>query len=211
MNRFSIISLAALFSISAIAANTSVDTNIDTSTSEIGWVGKKKVGDQHSGVIKVKSGKITLDGSLPKQATIVVDMTSISNKDVENPEYKAKLENHLKSADFFDTEKFPEATFKLTKATPNKMKDSYKFDGDLTIKNITHPISFNGNMKQVGDHYELMSDLKFDRAKYDVKYNSGKFFDVKKLGDKLIVDDIELKLSLKTAAVQGLDKAAKKK
>lgn len=190
--------ITAFLSSSVFAATKGVETNIDPKSSEIAWVGKKKVGDKHTGVIQVKSGTVTMNNGVPKSANIVVDMNSITNTDIKDPEYKAKLENHLKSGDFFDVSKHPEAKFELTKAVPNKKKDSYQFSGNLTIKGITHPISFDGDMKQVGDHYEVMSKLKFDRAKYEVKYNSAKFFDVKKLGDKIIVDDIELSLNLKT-------------
>ncbi len=48
-------------------------------------------------------------------------------------------DGHLKSADFFDTEKFKFITFKGTKA--EKSGDDYLLHGDLTIKDVTRPVS----------------------------------------------------------------------
>lgn len=48
-------------------------------------------------------------------------------------------DTHLRSADFFDVEKYPELRFVSTKAT--RTADGYKLTGDLTIKGITKPIT----------------------------------------------------------------------
>jgi polyisoprenoid-binding protein YceI len=48
-------------------------------------------------------------------------------------------DTHLKSADFFDAEKYPKITFKSTSFTKNG--DDYELKGDLTIKDITKPIT----------------------------------------------------------------------
>ncbi len=51
-------------------------------------------------------------------------------------------DDHLKSADFFDTQKFPQMTFQSTSIT--KVSDSdYLLKGNLTIKGITKPVEFN--------------------------------------------------------------------
>ena len=60
-------------------------------------------------------------------------------------------DNHLRSADFFDAEQYPEMTFKATKASEVDGDGSYDLEGDLTIKGITHPVKlgveFGGVMK----------------------------------------------------------------
>ncbi len=50
--------------------------------------------------------------------------------------------NHLKSADFFDVEKFPELTFKST-SLQKVGTDTYKLAGDLTLHGITKPVAMN--------------------------------------------------------------------
>ena len=67
---------------------------------------------------------------------------------------------------------------------------SFEINGDLTIKGITHPISFV--LEPVGSK-SYVADLSFDRSKYDVRFRSGSFFE--NLGDKLILDDIEFALN----------------
>lgn len=50
-----------------------------------------------------------------------------------------KRDNHLRSADFFDAEKFPEIKFK---GKLNKVQDNYTLKGNLTMKGITKPVEF---------------------------------------------------------------------
>ena len=64
--------------------------------------------------------------------------------------------------------------------------------GELTIKTFTHPVEFE--MLNSNDGWN--ANLVFDRSKYEVKFRSGTFFE--NLGDKLIYDDIELAINLKT-------------
>lgn len=54
---------------------------------------------------------------------------------------QADRDSHLKSADFFDAEKYPKISFKSTSFTKNG--DDYKLVGDLTIKDVTKPITFD--------------------------------------------------------------------
>jgi polyisoprenoid-binding protein YceI len=51
-------------------------------------------------------------------------------------------DNHLKSADFFDAEKFPKLTFKSTSLKPAG-KDRYKLTGDLTLHGVTRPVTLD--------------------------------------------------------------------
>lgn len=52
-----------------------------------------------------------------------------------------KRDEHLRSGDFFDVEKYPTLSFASRKLTP-KGKNTYKLDGDLTIHGVTKPVSF---------------------------------------------------------------------
>lgn len=66
------------------------------------------------------------------QVALSIDMNSIETND-------SQRDAHLKSKDFFETDKFPEMTFKSTKLE-RVSKDNYKMYGELTIKGITHPV-----------------------------------------------------------------------
>lgn len=164
----------------------------DASKTTIAWVGKKVTG-AHDGHIKLTKGSITSDGKIVSAGNFEIDMTSITCKDITDPEYNGKLIGHLKNDDFFDTEKFPKANFvmKSAKATGN---DVYDLTGDLTIKGIKKPITFPATIKTVGKVLTATANITVDRTLYDIKYGSGSFFD--NLGDKAIDNNFTLDVNL---------------
>ncbi|EQC45450.1 YceI family protein [Bacteriovorax sp. Seq25_V] len=167
--------------------------SVDTSASKLEWTGKKVTG-QHVGTIDFKSGTVVLDDNgVLKAANFVADMTTISATDLEG-EWKGKLDGHLKNDDFFATDKNPEAKMSLKKII-SKKGDKYEVEADLTVKGITSPVKFNVDLSNKAKPV-LAGNLTFDRTKFNVKYNSGSFFEG--LGDKMIYNDVDLKFSVKT-------------
>jgi polyisoprenoid-binding protein YceI len=63
----------------------------------------------------------------------------------------AKLDEHLKSADFFDAAKFPSITFKSTKVE-KAGADKLKVTGDLTIHGVTKPATLDVTVNKIGEH-----------------------------------------------------------
>lgn len=63
----------------------------------------------------------------------------------------AKLDTHLRSPDFFDTAKFPNATFKSTRVEATGEK-TLKVHGDLTLHGITKPVVLDVTINAVGKH-----------------------------------------------------------
>ncbi len=169
--------------------------SIDPAQSQIKWTGYG-VGKSHWGHVNVKNADLNFDKKgEPTRGEIVVDLTTIKTKDIEDPTYAGKLDGHLKNSDFFDVETFPTATFRAEKIA--KQKDgSYKVDGKLKIKDIEDAKSLVMKPVTEAGTTFLVGSLKFDRAKHNVQYNSQKFFDVAKLGDKLIKDEIDLEIKL---------------
>lgn len=184
------IALAVVVGFSA-TANSPIDgekKEVNVSESKITWKGYKVTGS-HEGTIDLKSGHLEMDGNKLTGGEFVVDMTSITNLDMAAGEGKEKLEGHLKSDDFFGVENHPTAKLVITSAE-SMNKNSYSVKGDLTIKGKTNPVTF------VVSIYEnkATATLKVDRAKYDVRYGSGSFFD--NLGDKAIYDEFDLVVDL---------------
>lgn len=185
MNKFKTLalSLVALVSFTANAQT----KKIDTSKSNINWVGKKVTG-QHEGTIALKEGALVFKKDKLAGGKFTVDMTTINTTDMEG-EWKDKLDGHLKSEDFFGTDKFNTADL-VFKTIANKGNNSFTITADLTIKGITNPITFDMNVKGNTASTKLI----VDRTKYDIKYKSGSFFE--NLGDKTIYDDFELDVTL---------------
>jgi polyisoprenoid-binding protein YceI len=154
---------------------------INTEKSTINWLGKK-IGGQHEGLIKLKNGVLEEKNGKIVSGSFIIDMTSLTNTDLQDEGYNKKLVGHLKSDDFFGVEKFPTATLNITKATKFS-NGKASITGKLTIKSKTETITFD----IVKNENTYTAKIEIDRSKYDVKYGSTSFFD--SLGDKAI-DDI---------------------
>ncbi len=183
-------SIFAAVLIFASVAVTAQKVEVNTEKSSLEWLGKKVTGE-HSGTISLKEAYVVMDGKTLSGGEFVIDMTSIVNTDIEDAEYSAKLEGHLKSEDFFGVEKFPIAKLVIKKSSKFKSNKASVM-GELTIKNITHPIEFD--VEKSGD--KMIATVVVDRSKYDIRYGSGSFFEG--LGDKMIYDDFTLKVTLVT-------------
>ncbi len=187
MKNFKSIALALVVVLSTVSL-TAQTKKVDASKSTINWTGKKVTGE-HVGTINLKDGSLVFKGKKLVGGSLNVNMASLTNTDLTG-EYKGKLEGHLKSEDFFGTEKFPTATLVFKKVVL-KSANVYTVTGDLTIKGITNPITFD----LATTANSASSNLKVNRTKYNIKYNSGSFFE--NLGDKVIYDDFELAVVLK--------------
>ena len=176
-----------------------IGADIDTSASMISWKGTKLVGGGHDGTVKLKSGKVDFDrsGNLTG-GEFEIDLNSIVNIDVKDPSYNKKLVDHLKSPDFFDVAKYPTAKFKIKSAKLDPKAKTWTIIGDLTIKGKTNQETIVATVADSGKAKIATSKIEIDRMKYDVKYNSAKIIDVKKLKDKVINDKIALDLNIKT-------------
>jgi len=186
MKNLKTIAIAVLVAFGTTIA-TAQTKKINTEKSTINWVGKKVTGE-HSGTVNFKEGMLIFKSGKVAGGNFTVDMTSLVSTDLSG-EWKGKLEGHLKSEDFFGTEKNPTSTLKFTKIAA-KTNGVYTVTADLTIKGITNPVTFDLTTK--GN--TATTTLKINRTKYGIKYGSGSFFD--NLGDKTINDDFDLTVSL---------------
>jgi polyisoprenoid-binding protein YceI len=83
------------------------------------------------------TGSIQLDPAdlTSARGAVEVDMGSIDTGD-------EKRDEHLRSADFFDVERFPKMTFTVGSVTRQGSADTYRAAGNLTIKDVTRPVEF---------------------------------------------------------------------
>lgn len=142
----------------------------------------------HYGTVKLKAGNIvTNKNNEIINGNFIIDLTTILADDMKgNKKMKLMLENHLKSDDFFDVKKFPTAFFKLTSVKPNTDKKyNYIFSGNLTIRNISKPISFPVSVVNDGNKTKVNSALfTFNRKDYDLNYNV--------FEDMILKNDVEM-------------------
>ncbi|RMF26905.1 MAG: YceI family protein [Bacteroidetes bacterium] len=170
---------------------------VSTDQSVIVWKGYKVTGE-HTGTINLKSGTLEFEDGRLVGGRFEIDMTSIQDTDLSG-KWKTKLENHLKSDDFFGVEQFPVSTFVIKKVAPKGTPGDYKIVGDLTIKGITKEIKFYAHVEEAGGQVNATAKITVDRTEFNVRYGSGSFFD--NLGDKTIYDEFDLEVTL--VAVQA--------
>jgi len=158
-----------------------------TEASTVNFVGSKVTGS-HSGGFKKVTGHFTVkDGVLVgNDHKVVIGIDSLWS-DAE------KLTGHLKSADFFDAEKYPEATFEVTSLTKDS-DSAYKVAGNFTLHGVTKNITFGANSTTSGDTVKIDSKFDINRKDFGIVY-AGKTDDL--IRDEVV---IELKLEVKPGA-----------
>lgn len=169
---------------------------IDCGVSRVEWAGRNIL-RKHYGTIGISGGEIVVKEGLVTGGTVAIDMQTIGNIDLTDKEENSLLIRHLKSDDFFDVERFPNAEFVMVEcgvlvgATPGSPNHFIK--GKLTIKGITRELSVPAIIVP-GDDGTVKAHACFDidRTEWNVLYGSGKLFE--RLGMHLVNDTISLEM-----------------
>jgi polyisoprenoid-binding protein YceI len=132
--------------------------------STIGFTGSKVTGS-HDGGFKSFEGSFSLDGEqlVGEDNQIVIHMDSVWSD-------SARLTGHLKAADFFEVETYPEASFKLSAATKGPDQAAYTLTGNFTLHGVTKAIQFPATITQAGDRIRLKSEFVIQRKDYGIVY-----------------------------------------
>ena len=133
-------------------------------------------------------------------------------KDLKNSSVEATLkavsldtrtdqrDQHLRSADFLDVEKFPEIRFRSTRIQGDKQ--SFKLTGDLTIRDVTKPITldveFEGETKDPwgGQRLGFSANGKIDRREFGLTWNQAL-----EAGGVVVGNDIKINLEVQAVKV----------
>jgi len=186
---YNFIQMKKIFLLAVLASGLVFGQSKKVLASDVHWWGykvAKSEASSHDGTVKVKSGDMIMKGNSLIGGSFVLDMTSISSTDLSG-EYQQKLNGHLKNGDFFEVEKFPTASFKITSVKKNNDKIYNSLvTGNLTVKGKTNPVTFPAKIAYSKGVVSLVSDkFAFDRQKFDVAYKST-------MQDVFVKDDIEM-------------------
>lgn len=165
---------------------------IQSSSSTVNWTGKKVLG-LHTGTINVGAGSIEMGEGLIVGGRVEIDMTSIVITDIEEKKAHDEFLAHLHHDDFFATDKHKTAYLDILNSASTG-NNQIKISGNLTIKDITHPISFVAKVEVFTDFLHAMGEIIIDRTLYNIRYGSGKF--IQNLGNSLIYDEFVLQFKL---------------
>lgn len=116
-----------------------VKWSLDPSHSELQFKVKHLMISTVTGDFKSFSAELTSDNENFEniQVDFKADMSSIDTRNQDR-------DNHLRSGDFFDAEKYPEMTFKSNNVT--KDGDDFVVTGNLTLKGITKEVTLKAEL-----------------------------------------------------------------
>ncbi len=143
------------------------------------------------------SGTIEVDPAMPESASVEV---TIPTKSINTA--NEKRDTHLRSADFFDVEKFPELTFKSKKVTRTGEKTADVL-GDLTMHGVTKEVTlkatFLGKGKGMGGQMQTGWEAKTTLKRSDFGLTWSKMIE----GVQVVGDEIEIELLIEAPAAKA--------
>lgn len=162
---------------------------------------KVEFGGRHMMVARVRGhfAKYALEAKIDENnlagssATLRVDVASLDSG-------FGQRDDHLRSADFFDVEKYPELVFKTT-SIERKKGDDYRISGDLTIRDVTRQVTFeaevNGPIEVFGaQKIGISAQAKINRKDWGLEWNMPLGID-----GLLVSDEITLSFDAELAKV----------
>jgi rhodanese-related sulfurtransferase/polyisoprenoid-binding protein YceI len=174
--------------------------DLDLTESRVEWLGRNLL-NKHYGQIALKNGKLRFVGGELVSGEFTLDMGNIVCDDLSGDPSHDVLVGHLKSDDFFDVERYPEARYVITSTEPvgnaTPGAPNLKVLGELTVKSATRPLELLATVGLTPDgKAAAQASFAIDRTLWDVLYGSGKYF--RNLGGHLVNDMIEIQLRIVT-------------
>lgn len=188
---------------------------IDTAKSKLTWIGAKITG-RHNGIFKISTGNITVDNQQLTGGNIQLNMLALRSDDKTiDAASNKKLTTHLRSADFFDVEHYPSASFVLTSvapydstkrkpvATPGIPESEFRvkgathlLTGNLTIKNKTRSVRFPAKITVQDSLIKAKANFNIDRTKWGLVYRADK-----SLGNQTIHPQVNIGIDLEATRI----------
>ena len=157
----------------------------DKEASKIIVIGTKVTG-RHEIRFPIKEATATLTKECISGGKIVLDIANLEVLDLQG-EWKAKLEGHLKSPDFFEAEKYAEGVFEVT-GCERGSGDTLYLSGNLTLRGVTKSIRFPAVYKYDPNQPTLEASFNINRQEWGISYK-GK-------ADDLIRDEVNIQVKL---------------
>ena len=175
----------------AAATHTRTTWKIDPAHSQIEFAVRHMMITTVRGRFSGVDGTVRLDESDPT-ATDVDVRIDVASIDTREPQRDA----HLRSADFFDAERFPHITFVATRPTARRGSE-FTLVGDLTLHGVTKEVSLDvveegrGKDPWGGERLGFSATTKIKRSDFGLTWNQ-----VLETGGMLVGDDIKISLDL---------------
>jgi len=158
---------------------------ITAQNSKVEFVGSKVTGS-HNGSFQKFSGEIDYAGAPERgRVSVTIDTDSITADD-------ANLTKHLKTADFFDVAKFPQAKFVSTEIRPGGQGGAtHTITGNLTLHGVEKSVTFPATINVTPDVANVDASFSINRKDFGINYAGAQ--------DNLIRDNVVLTLTIRAA------------
>jgi polyisoprenoid-binding protein YceI len=166
------------------AAATGVAYTIDTTTTSVQWRATHKGGfAPRFGTIKVTDGSLNVENGAVTGGSFAVNMNTLltdPSSVTEADKKSTDLDGHLKSADFFDAGKHPEAKFVITSVAPYDSTGGKSLmpgatnliSGNLTLKDSTLNITFPAQITVAENDVTANAKFVIDRTAWGINYKT---------------------------------------
>lgn len=142
---------------------------VDAKQSQVDFSGSKANGF-HPGFFPVKSGNVIISEGKLTGGNFVIDVAGVKVTDGAGK----MLEDHLKKADFFDVEKFSEASFEIVKVKYKK-DNNVNITGFLTLKGVKSQINFDAKIRtNDGTKFFAEAFFSLNRTQFGMDYGVSK-------------------------------------
>jgi polyisoprenoid-binding protein YceI len=153
---------------------------------------------KHLGIATVKGQFNQFEGTLEvsadgTRAFGTVDATSVDTREPQRDE-------HLRSADFFEVERFPQIAFQSSEIRPLDA-DEFEIDADLTIHGVTRNVTLTATLEgaetdpQGNERIGVSASTQINRGDYDIKFNAA-------LGSGNLMVSDKVKILVEVSAVK---------
>lgn len=172
---------------------------LDSAHSQIEFAVKHMMITTVRGQFRKFTAVVNFDEAHPELSTVEahIDASSIDTG-------QEARDTHLRSADFFEVEKFPELVFRSTRI--DKDGDGYKIHGDMTVHGETHPVTLDAELEgivpnmQGGRRAAISASTKISRKAFGLGWNVAL-----ETGGFLVSDEIKITLDIALVAAEAAD------
>ena len=169
---------------------------VDTAHSSIGFVVRHLVVAKTRGTFGQFEGTITIAEDPLQSSVVATAQTASVNTNDEG------RDNHLRNSDFFEADTFPTLTFASTAITPKG--SDYALAGDLTIKGVTKPVTFDLEFEGVATDpwgntkAGFTAETEINRKDWGLDYNAAL-----EAGGVLIGEKVKITLEIEALKTQA--------
>lgn len=171
--------------------------NVDTSHSEIDFSVRHMMFAKVRGQFTKWTAKLAYDAQSPIKSSVQVEIETASVDTREE-----KRDGHLRSGDFFDSEKFPKMTFASKRIEPAG-SGRYKLTGDLTIRDVTREVTLDVEQTGSGkdpwgnDRLGFTAKGAINRSDWGLKWNQAL-----EAGGVLVSDKVDIEVEAQVVAAK---------